>query len=105
MSRASKQGDKGHEHEVQEAMVIRDQNEDHANSGDQPGIPTAAPTPSPITKSMRVSPKTQSAVNTSLAPTMTPRGVGRASSSLAVRSENSRPKTQAMMKANRMAPP
>ena len=35
---------------------------------------------------------------------MAPRGVGRASNSLAVRSENSRPKTQAMIKANNMEP-
>lgn len=91
--------------QVRTAMMRSDQKEANSNSSDQPGISTAVPTPSPIAKTKRPSPKAQSPVNMNFAPTITVRGVGRASNSLAVRSENSRPKTQAVIIANRNPPP
>ena len=59
-------------------MIMNDQNDDRARSNDQPGISTAAPTPSPITKIMKMSAKIYSGINTNLAPTNTLREVGRA---------------------------
>lgn len=72
-------------------------NEDRSNAADQPGIPTILPISSPNPKTNKVRPNDHMAMTINFAPTIASRDVGNANISFAVRSENSRPKTQVVM--------
>ena len=76
-----------------------------ASAADQPGRPTIAPIASPRAITHAEIPTPQTAMTHALARTIVLRGVGLASKPRTVRSANSRPKTQAVRNANRIAPP